>query len=152
MIFSPQKWFCNCCGTEMFTAPCNALIAGHGRSYRVCSVECSREMQWRDTLSIMGKEYYPKEELNDGAVRRLVRGEELRITAQDIEVAARGMEAHNKLLEPKSEDDRSDIEKAADRLGGHLLQLAGGTTNGSPGLSWSGVSEAPALGASPSAE
>jgi len=60
MLFSPQKWFCNACGKEMLSSPCNAMIAGHGNGYKVCSAECSLEMQWRDTLSIMGKKYRPR--------------------------------------------------------------------------------------------
>jgi len=30
-----------------------------GRTWRCCSLECVREMQWRETLSIMGKQYEP---------------------------------------------------------------------------------------------
>ncbi len=26
----------------------------------VCSEECGKEMQWKETLYIMGKEYYPQ--------------------------------------------------------------------------------------------
>lgn len=66
MIFSKQKWFCNCCGKEMFSSPCNAMFGGFNNCYRVCGKECSDEMQWRHTLSIMGKEYYPKTEKKDG--------------------------------------------------------------------------------------
>ena len=31
-----------------------------GKEFKCCSMECVREMQWRETLSIMGKEYYTK--------------------------------------------------------------------------------------------
>ena len=55
MIYSKQKIFCNCCGREMFTELPNVF----GIKFRVCSKSCIREMQWRDTLSVMGKEYYP---------------------------------------------------------------------------------------------
>lgn len=30
-----------------------------GRTYRVCSPVCIREMRWRDVLSTMGEEYSP---------------------------------------------------------------------------------------------
>lgn len=87
------------------------------------------------------------------AVRRLTKGQPLSITAHDIEVAARGMEAHNKLLEPKSADNRSEMELAAVILGDKLLQLGAmkSTTNGAA-LGWERSGEAPALGASSSAE
>lgn len=59
-----------------------------------------------------------------GAIRRpRGEGQSLTISAHDIVVAARGMDAHNKLLEPKLEDERSDIEKAAEVLGNKLLQI-----------------------------
>lgn len=29
----------------------------YGRNFRVCSIECVKEMQWRETLSIMNKPY-----------------------------------------------------------------------------------------------
>lgn len=59
-LFSPQKWYCNACGKEMFTPPCNALTGGFRLGYKVCSMECCKEMQWRDTLSVMGKPYRPQ--------------------------------------------------------------------------------------------
>jgi hypothetical protein len=34
-------------------------MRGYGQS-RVCDQECSDEMEWRKTLAIMGKKYYPK--------------------------------------------------------------------------------------------
>lgn len=55
-LFGNMPWFCNCCGKEMSTS-CHGAM---GRSWRVCSLECVREMGWRETLSILGKEYYPK--------------------------------------------------------------------------------------------
>ncbi len=54
-LFSKQKIFCNACGKECFSVP-HAMM---GRDFKVCSIGCIREMQWRDTLSIMGTEYYP---------------------------------------------------------------------------------------------
>jgi hypothetical protein len=35
-----------------------------GKDYKCCSMDCVREMQWRETLSIMGKEY--SERKSDG--------------------------------------------------------------------------------------
>lgn len=65
-----------------------------------------------------------------GAVRRLTyKGQALVVTAHDIEVAARGMDAHNKLLEPNPVDSRSHIEKAAEILGDKLLQLGAGISH-----------------------
>lgn len=61
MIFSPQKWFCTCCGKEMFSSPCIAM----GKKYKVCGDDCHNEMAWRDTLSILGKEYYPQKGTKD---------------------------------------------------------------------------------------
>jgi len=33
-----------------------------GRTFRCCSSECVAEMNWRETLSIMGKPYEPSPE------------------------------------------------------------------------------------------
>jgi hypothetical protein len=56
MFYSKQKTFCNICGKEMFVE-----IASSGSfNGRFCSIECCREFKWRETLSIMGKEYSPK--------------------------------------------------------------------------------------------
>ena len=55
MNYSKQKLYCNLCGKEMFVA-----IAQIGNfDGRFCSIECLREFKWRETLSIMGKDYYP---------------------------------------------------------------------------------------------
>lgn len=54
-MYSKQKIFCNCCGKEMFIE----LPKVMGRTYRVCSPVCIREMRWRDVLSTMGEEYSP---------------------------------------------------------------------------------------------
>jgi hypothetical protein len=56
MMFSKLKWFCNCCGKEKETIPHAAI----GRKWRVCSMTCFREMEWRDTLSMLGKPYTPQ--------------------------------------------------------------------------------------------
>ncbi|MFW9878243.1 MAG: hypothetical protein ACFFG0_34615 [Candidatus Thorarchaeota archaeon] len=57
-MFTKQTMYCNCCGTKMFVVPSKAV----GREYRCCSLECANEMDWRWTLSILGKEYYPRPE------------------------------------------------------------------------------------------
>ena len=44
---SKQKIFCNACGGEMFRE-----LPGMGREYKVCTVECLREMQWRGLFVI----------------------------------------------------------------------------------------------------
>jgi hypothetical protein len=31
----------------------------YGNHFKVCDRKCAREMDWRETLSILGKEYYP---------------------------------------------------------------------------------------------
>ena len=56
MIFSKQKWFCNCCGKEQLSVMANGTNC-MGRDWKTCSVECLKEIQWRETLSIMNKEY-----------------------------------------------------------------------------------------------
>jgi hypothetical protein len=60
MRYSPQEWYCNNCGKRMDTPPCTAMIGGFMLGYKVCSAECSREMQWKDTLSLLGKPYRPQ--------------------------------------------------------------------------------------------
>ncbi len=62
MRSSNQTWFCNNCGRKMFSPPAGAFLGGFGTHYSVCTIECSREMRWKDTLSMMGKEYYPQPE------------------------------------------------------------------------------------------
>ena len=56
MKWTPQKWYCNNCGKEMFSSPAH----GHGREFRTCSRDCYEEIQWKQILSMMGKEYYKK--------------------------------------------------------------------------------------------
>lgn len=59
-LYSKQKLFCNCCGIEMFVEYHGIKIMGS--KFKVCSRVCLREISWRETLSIMGKEYYPDPE------------------------------------------------------------------------------------------
>lgn len=39
-----------------------AMMGGGLLRWRVCSRPCIREIRWRETLSIMGTEYYPDPE------------------------------------------------------------------------------------------
>jgi len=55
-IYSKQKVFCNSCGVEMLTELPDVI----GRELRVCSMDCLREMKWRQYLSNIGKEYKPR--------------------------------------------------------------------------------------------
>jgi hypothetical protein len=57
-MYSKQVIYCNACGKRMVTE----IPKVFGREFKCCSSECIQEMQWRETLSIMGKEYYPKKE------------------------------------------------------------------------------------------
>lgn len=62
MLYSKQKWFCNNCGAEQ-NAP---MVVGSpgciGGKWKTCSNTCLREVMWKETLSIMGREYYPLNE------------------------------------------------------------------------------------------
>jgi len=58
-LYSKQKFFCNACGKEVFCECAAMLGGGPGLKWRVCSSACLQEIRWRETLSIMGKEYYP---------------------------------------------------------------------------------------------
>ncbi len=53
---SAPTLYCNACGREV---PLKNVM---GREYRVCSMECVREMNWRQTLHIMRKPYEPSPE------------------------------------------------------------------------------------------
>lgn len=54
MLYSKQKWFCQICGIEQFSALASALWGG-----RVCSRKCWHELEWRRVCSILGQEYTP---------------------------------------------------------------------------------------------
>ena len=56
-LFSPQRWYCSCCGKEQFSD----LGTSFGR-IRLCSKECMREDNWKTALSSLGKAYYPDPE------------------------------------------------------------------------------------------
>lgn len=64
MRYSKQKFFCNCCGKEMFV-PCMGMMGSKFLGWKVCSTECVREIRWKETLSIMNKEYYPDPNIYD---------------------------------------------------------------------------------------
>lgn len=65
MLFSKQKFFCNCCGKECFCTESGMLGGTRTMPWRICSTECMREIRWRETLSIMNKEYYPDPNIYD---------------------------------------------------------------------------------------
>lgn len=60
IFYSKQVIYCNACGKRMEDKIPKVI----GRTFRCCSPECLREMEWRETLSILGKEYYPKPSSN----------------------------------------------------------------------------------------
>lgn len=65
------------------------------------------------------------------AVGRLQTGEELLLRASDLEFAADEMLNHLRLMTPKPEDNRSDLEKGAATLGAHIERAFGSKqTNG----------------------
>lgn len=70
------------------------------------------------------------------AVSHLKSGDALVLRASDLLFAAEEMIRHVKLMTPKEPDVRSDIEKAADRLGGHFtgvsLTKVTNVSNGTP--------------------
>ncbi len=55
VMFSSQVIYCNSCG-KRFEAVFSRLI---GRNFKVCSLDCHREIEWRDVLSTMGQPYTP---------------------------------------------------------------------------------------------
>jgi hypothetical protein len=61
-MYSKQYIYCNACGQRMFVEIPRVI----GRDFKCCCIECLKEIQWRETLSILGKEYEPKKETNDG--------------------------------------------------------------------------------------
>jgi hypothetical protein len=61
MMGSKQAVHCNVCGQKMevsFATTGEYWTAG-GKGI-CCSRECSAELNWRITLSVMGAEYYPQ--------------------------------------------------------------------------------------------
>jgi len=52
-MFSVCEIFCPICQKEM------DWMNGYGKDLKCCGKKCSVEFEWRRTLAIMGKEYYP---------------------------------------------------------------------------------------------
>jgi hypothetical protein len=57
-LWSKQIFYCNCCGKEMFCGA-NNVMGSNFLGWKVCSIGCVREIRWKETLSLLGKEYYP---------------------------------------------------------------------------------------------
>lgn len=55
-IFGYMKVYCPICKVE-----CNGMKT-YGKESHTCSKECHEEWEWRKTLAILNKEYYPKDE------------------------------------------------------------------------------------------
>lgn len=53
-MFAKMKVYCNVCGIEFLTT----FQQYQGR---VCSMGCCNKLEWKKTLSILGKEYYPQQ-------------------------------------------------------------------------------------------
>ena len=73
---------CNACGRVI------PIKRSMGREFRVCSPECIREMNWRHTLSILGKPYEPSPETIAWAKRVL--GEDAAPNADENKEDAHG--------------------------------------------------------------
>lgn len=58
-IFKKQKAFCIICGIE-FESDYSSMKSGS-----CCDMNCLREHEWRHTLCIMGKDYYPNPKLEE---------------------------------------------------------------------------------------
>jgi len=58
-LFSEQDVFCKNCGRPM-RASCEG--GTHLKFRNDCSPECRNELEWKYTLSILGKAYYPRPE------------------------------------------------------------------------------------------
>ena len=52
-LFKKQKAFCMICGEPFMSN------YGKGLKSSTCSEECLQEWEWRHTLYVMGKNYYP---------------------------------------------------------------------------------------------
>jgi hypothetical protein len=53
MLYSKVKFYCNNCGKELLIEWTNLM----GREFKVCSIDCIREMHLKSACSIMGTEY-----------------------------------------------------------------------------------------------
>lgn len=59
MLFSNQEWFCTSCGIKQNSPMTGGTLRCVGREWKCCSIKCHREVEWKRTLSILGKEYTP---------------------------------------------------------------------------------------------
>jgi hypothetical protein len=66
MLYSQQKCYCNACGCVMYMP----LLDVMGKKWRVCSLTCLHEMEWRETLSIRGSDYYPNPSPNPSPYKK----------------------------------------------------------------------------------
>lgn len=53
MIYSKVEIYCNNCGKKLYIEYPRAI----GREYKVCSIECLRELELKKSYSITGSEY-----------------------------------------------------------------------------------------------
>lgn len=58
-MYIKQLVYCNCCGKELHIE----IPKMFGRDFKCCSMNCINEMKFRETLSILGKEYYTRDDL-----------------------------------------------------------------------------------------
>lgn len=87
-LYSKQKWYCNNCGIEQYSVPHKATLAD--KHYSTCSFDCSKEMTWKNTLSIMGQEYYPQpkeKQVMTKAGNSMKRKERVLLESEDIKEA-----------------------------------------------------------------
>jgi hypothetical protein len=53
--FTKLLCYCPICKKEM-----DYWSGAYGRTQRCCSKDCYEEFEWRNTLAIRGREYYPR--------------------------------------------------------------------------------------------
>lgn len=111
-MYSKQKGYCRICGIEMLWTPNTPWIKNV-----VCGKECNREFHWRETLSILGKEYYPDPEPNP-------------MTDRDVEwVVGRYGEEIRILVNNEMQSSGDEFEFCLERV---LKQKCGGQTPTQP--------------------
>jgi hypothetical protein len=69
-LWSKQQFFCNTCGKELYINLSGVL----GRDFKVCSIECVREMQTRYVKSMLNVEYEPFSQKFDENGKPIPRG------------------------------------------------------------------------------
>lgn len=50
MKYSKEKWFCNNCGTELYT---DLINSPYGRDWKTCSKECYEEIELKRSNSLL---------------------------------------------------------------------------------------------------